>query len=207
MSLNSLPFNWFDLVVLVILIVGLRQGRKRGMSAELLPLLKWAALVIGCAFIYKPVGSMIAGTPTFGLLSGYLMAYLGGALVIASAFALVKKGLGGSKLVDSDVFGRSEFYLGMLAGMARFSLMLIAALALLNARAFSNAEIQADINYQNDVYGSTYFPKLYAVQAQVFDHSLAGPWIKENFGPLLIESTPPSHKRIRQKDYKFETFD
>lgn len=204
MSLNSLPFNWFDLVVLLVCIAGLHCGRKRGMSVELFPLLKWIALVVGCAFVYRPVGEMIAETPTFGLLSGYLMAYIGAALVIATAFAFIKKALGGDKLVGSDVFGQSEFYLGMLAGMARFSLMLVAALALLNARAYSSAEIRADVNYQNDVYGSTYFPKLYSVQAQVFDNSLAGPWIKRNLGPLLIEPTPPSHKRLRQKEYKFD---
>lgn len=204
MSLSSLPFNWFDLVVLVVLIVGMQQGRKRGMSEELLPLLKWLALVVGCAFIYRPIGTMIAETPTFGLLAGYLMAYIGGALIIASIFALIKKAVGGDKLVGSDIFGRSEFYLGMLAGMLRFTLMLVAALALLNARAYSSAEVRADINYQNDVYGSTYFPKLYSVQAQVFDHSLAGPWIKQNLGPLLIASTPPSHKQLHQKEYKFD---
>ena len=56
MSLNSLPFNWFDLVVLLVLIAGLHYGRKRGMSEELLPLLKWICLVIGCSYIYRPVG-------------------------------------------------------------------------------------------------------------------------------------------------------
>ena len=98
-----------------------------------------------------PMGSVIAtSSSVFSLLNGYLIAYVGIALVIAAFFALIKK-MAGEKVVSSEVFGRSEFYLGMLAGMVRFSCMVIMGMALLNARSFNQAEIRADINYQNDV--------------------------------------------------------
>jgi hypothetical protein len=119
--------------------------------------------------------------------------------VIAAFFALIKKSVG-EKLVSSEVFGRSEFYLGMLGGMVRFSCMVITAMALLNARSFNQAEIRADVKYQNDVYGSTFFPKLYTIQSQVFQGSLTGPWIKNNLGFLLIESTVPEKKELKRKD-------
>jgi len=202
MSLDKLPFNWFDLVIVIVLLVGIQRGRKRGMSEELLPLIKWLAIAFGAALVYEPVGRMIAdGSPVFDLLFSYLMAYLGAALVIAILFAGIKRLLGG-KLLGSDVFGRNEYYLGMLAGMARYTCMLVAALALLNARFFTPAEVQAENNYQQDVYGSNFFPTLHTLQSQVFERSLAGPWIKQQLGFLLIRPTLPEHKEIKQKEYK-----
>ena len=195
----TLPFNWFDLLVLIVLIVGMSRGRKHGMSEELIQMLKWLAIMFGCAIVYQPLGTAIANASVFSLLAAYLMAYLGTALIIAALFAMVKHVAGG-KLVGSDVFGRSEFYLGMLAGMVRFSCMLIVALALLDAREYSKAEIRADVKYQNDVYGSTFFPKLYNVQGQVFDSSLSGPWLKTNLAFLLITPTEPQTKEIKRKE-------
>ena len=45
MNLDKLPFNWFDFVLVVVLVVGVFRGRKHGMSEELLPLLKWLAIL------------------------------------------------------------------------------------------------------------------------------------------------------------------
>ena len=200
MTFDKMPFNWFDLLIVVALFVGVQRGRKHGMSEELLMLLKWLALMLGCAYLYEPIGSMIASSSSvFSILNGYLIAYVGVALMIAAFFALIKK-MTGEKAVSSEVFGRTEFYLGMLAGMVRFSCMVIMGMALLNARNFNPAEIKADISYQNDVYGSTYFPKLYNVQSQVFEHSMAGPWIKDNLSFLLIKSTVHEKKDLKRKE-------
>lgn len=200
MSLDTLPFNWFDLVIVISLLFGLQQGRKHGMSEELLMLLKWVALMVGCAFFYEPIGSFVCTTsPVFNQLNGYLIGYATVALVIAIAFGLVKKSVG-EKLVSGEVFGRSEFYLGMVAGMVRFSCMVIMAMALLNARSFNASEIKADIKYQNDVYGSTYFPKLYNVQSQVFQKSISGPLIKNYLGFLLIKPTLPDKKELKRRE-------
>ncbi len=197
----NLPFNWFDLLIVVVVIVGMQRGRKYGMSEELTRLLKWLAIAVGCAFFYEPLGTAIASNSVFSLLAGFLMAYLGVGLVIAALFALLKRAAG-EKWVGKDVFGRSEFYLGMMAGMIRFCCMLIAALALLNARAYNSAEIRADIKYQNDLYGSDFFPKFYSLQTQVFESSLAGPWIKQNLSFLLIKPTAPDKdkKNFKQKE-------
>jgi uncharacterized membrane protein required for colicin V production len=196
----KLPFNWFDLLLAIALMVGVRSGRKHGMSEELLKLLKWVGLMLGCAFLYQPVGMMICDfSPVFNTLNGYIIAYVFLALIIAAAFSLLKK-WAGEKLVSSETFGRSEFYLGMFAGMARFGCMVIMAMALLNARNFGQAEIQADIKYQNDVYGSNFFPQLYTIQSQVFKRSMFGPWIKSNLGFLLIQPTVPEKKDLKQKE-------
>jgi uncharacterized membrane protein required for colicin V production len=200
MSLDNLPFNWFDVAILVMLLLGIHRGRKHGMSEELMLVLKWVAIAGVCAIAYRPIGEVIASGPVFDLLSGYLMAYICVALLITGAFAMVKRSLGG-KLVGSDAFGKSEFYLGMFAGMLRFTCILIAAIALLNARYFSSAEIEKERDYQNNVYGSNFFPTLYSVQAQVFEQSLTGPWIRSQLGFLLIEPTPRHQKEIKRKEF------
>ena len=200
MNLDQLPINLFDLVVIVVLLAGIAKGRKQGMSEELLSLLKWLGVLFGCAALYQPGGQFVCGfTSMFGPLSSYMLAYVGGALVVLLVFAGIKRALGG-KLLGSDIFGRSEYYLGMASGLVRFSCMLLAALALLNARYFSPLEVRAMEKFQDDVYGSNFFPTLHSLQATVFDKSLTGPWIKQNLGFLLIKPTEPDKRDHHQKD-------
>ncbi len=199
MSLDQLPINVFDLAVLVILTVGLLRGRKHGMSEELTGLVKWLAIVIGCALVYEPAGQWFASSSPFSLLASFMMVYITLALVILGFFAIAKDRLGG-KLVGSDIFGRAEYYLGMGSGMVRVSCILVAFLALLNARYFSPMEVKAMEKYQDDLYGSNYFPTWHTAQAIVFEKSLSGPWIKEHLSFLLIKPTKPENKEYHQKE-------
>ncbi len=202
MSFDQLPVNFFDVALLVVLVVGILRGRKHGMSEELMNLVKWLVVVFGCAAIYDPVGRMLAESSPITLLSCFLIVYVSSALVILAAFALVKHSLGG-KLIGSDIFGGAEYYLGMGSGVVRVSCMLLAVLALLNARYFSPTEVRAMEKYQNDLYGSNYFPTWHAAQETVFEKSLAGPWIKQNLSFLLIKPTQPEKKELHQKEYVF----
>lgn len=198
MSLNEMPFNAFDVALLGILIMGVVRGRKHGMSEELMNLVKWLAVVIACALLYEPLGGMMAQSTPFSLLSSYIFVYAGGAMVILAVFAALKYYLGG-KLVGSDIFGRSEYYLGMGSGFVRFSCITLTFLALLNATYISPAQAQAMERFQNDMYGSNYFPTLHTAQEVVFEKSLTGGWIKEHLGFLLIKPTPPEDKSLHQK--------
>jgi uncharacterized membrane protein required for colicin V production len=199
MSLDRVFINWFDLVMVIALVVGIYRGRKHGMSEELLLLMKWLIMLFGCAFLYQPLGVMICQvSPVFTQGSANLMAYLAIGLIITAIFAVIRRSTG-EKLVSSEVFGRSEFYLGMMAGMTRFGIMMIMMAAMLNARSFNQAEIKADIKYQNDVYGSTFFPKLYTVQNQVFRNSIVGPLIKGHLSFLLIEPSTGEKKELKRR--------
>ena len=138
----------------------------------------------------------------FGRLTCYLLAYVAGALLIFLVFVGVKRVFSG-KLVGSDIFGRSEYYLGMGSGLVRASCMLLAALALLNARYFSPTEVRAMEARDIDIYGSDFFPGLHTVQTTVFNQSLTGPWIKENLGFLLIKPTQPENNERHLKEAAF----
>jgi len=200
-SLDKLPINAFDVVVILVLVGGIMRGRKHGMSEELFELLQWIAILFGCAAAYEWGGTIFGQfTSLFGRLTRYVMVYVATAVLIAAAFALVKRGLGG-KLVGSDVFGRTEYYLGMASGVMRFCCILLVGLALLNARYFSPAEIRAMQKYTDDVYGSDYFPGLHSLQETVFEKSITGPYIRQYFGFLLIKPTEPDNKQFKQKEF------
>jgi len=204
MSLDALPFNFFDVALVAILGVGIFHGRKEGMSQGLIPLFRWLCIVFLCALAYEPVGQFFnQSTSLFSALSCYVIAYVGTALVIVALFLAIKHALGG-KLLGSDVFGGSEYYLGMGSGLIRYICIVIALLALLNARQFTTTEIKAREKYVNDLYGKDYFPGLQVFQSFVFEKSLTGPWIRENLSFFLIKPTLPEDKSLHQKEAKWQ---
>lgn len=201
MSLDKLPINAFDILFLGVLIAGIFRGRKQGMSEEFLSLVQWLMIVAVGAFAYRPVGQFLADTTRlFSLLTCYLIAYVSLIVLLVSAFALIKRAIGG-KLLGSDIFGSAEYYLGMGSGLVRFGCILITGLALLNARAYDTKEIQEMEKFQDREFGSQYFPTLPAIQASVFQKSVAGPWIHDKLGFLLIEPTRAEKKELHQKEY------
>jgi uncharacterized membrane protein required for colicin V production len=202
MSLANLPIGVFDLLLLAVLAAGLFRGRQHGMSVEMLDLAKWLAVLFGSAAIYEALGRQLAGSiRVFGLLSCYLLAYLSVALLIFTLFALLKRAVGG-KLLGSDIFGRSEYYLGMVSGMVRYACVLLAALALLNARSFNPLEVRAMRDFQKHQFGNELFPTLHTVQTSVFQKSFSGPWIHHNLGFLLIKPTEPERRQYHLPEAK-----
>ena len=74
----------------------------------------------------------------------------------------------------------------------------VAGLALLNARLYRAEEIKAMTKFQNDNYGSQFFPTLQTLQEQVFAKSLIGPQIKTYLAFLLIKPTFPEGKQLER---------
>jgi hypothetical protein len=188
--MNKLPINWFDVVVLLVLLVGYTRGRKHGMSKELLQVMKWLTVVLVGAIGYEPLGFWLDSVLHLGSLTSYVIAYSLIAGLVLLLFIWVNDTLG-RKLVGTDTFGKGEFYLAMPAGMLRFACILLVLLALLNARLYRTAEIKAMEKFQNDNYGSQFFPTLSSVQAEVFEHSFVGPQVRKYMSFLLIKPTFP----------------
>ena len=187
---SNLAFNWFDVAVLLMLVIGYSRGKKHGMSQESFAVLKWVALVLGCAIAYEPLGLWLADTAHIGKLLSFVLAYVVTAAVITMVFVYLN-GVVGEKLKGSDLFGKAEFYLAMPAGMLRFACVVLVLLALLNARFYSTAEVRAMTKFQNDNYGSNFFPTLSSIQDDVFMKSFVGKQVKEHLGFLLIKPTAP----------------
>jgi uncharacterized membrane protein required for colicin V production len=189
---NGMSFNWFDMVVVAVLGFGVFRGRRNGMSKELIPLLEWLALVSVCGLGYPMLAGVLDGFLPNKLWSA-IAAYLAIAVAVFVIFALIKHGVA-DKLVKSDFFKGTEYYLGMVAGMVRYACMLVFVLALLNARVYTPAEIARQKAADQKNFGGgtgsgfqgNFFPHLFAVQAGVFKESFAGPLVKTNAAMLLI---------------------
>jgi uncharacterized membrane protein required for colicin V production len=197
MALSDVPFNWFDLALVALLIFGLFRGRKNGMSKEILPLCLWLVLVLAGAFLYKPVAQLLVNYAGLkSVTSTFILAYFLIAFVVFLVFSFFKR-IFKEKLGGNNFFGSSEYYLGMISGFIRYACILIFFLALLNAPYYSAWEIQQKKDYNARWFGGglqgysgNYIPDLQSVQESVFKSSMTGPYLKDYLGILLIESGP-----------------
>ncbi|MBI1841870.1 MAG: CvpA family protein [Verrucomicrobia bacterium] len=190
--LTDLSISWVDLTMLGALGFGVFQGRKRGISGELLDVIRWIATILIAAFVYQPLSRYFCWViPGLNPLTASLSVYVGTILTLALVFGALKRSYG-EKLLSSDTFGAAEYYLGMIAGVIRMSCVLIAAMALLNAPEYTRMEVQAREKAQEDNFGSIRFFRLYSLQADVFQGSFIGRATHESLGVLLI--SPNSDK-------------
>jgi uncharacterized membrane protein required for colicin V production len=189
---GSAAFGWFDAVVIVALGFGLFRGRRNGIAKELVPTLMWITLVVVSGLCYPLGAQAFINYLSWGKMLSSILSYVIIAVVIYVIFSIVNRAVT-AKLVASNVFGSGEYYLGMPAGMIRFSCILLAALALLNAPFYSAADVAARNAYVAKTYGGgqsgfsgDFFPSLQSIQEQVFKQSFTGPYIKTCFAPVLI---------------------
>jgi uncharacterized membrane protein required for colicin V production len=191
---GGLAFSYMDAIVLVWLVAGLLRGRKHGMTQELLPALKWVAIVLLAGYFNQPLAAFIregsngAFSPLWSLIAAYALI----ALVLALLFALLRHGLG-DKLTGSDLFGRYEYYSGMLAGLVRFACMVLVLLAVMHSRIVTQPELDAinaqmkknldDIHPPRYIYGS--------IEQAIFFQSFTGRSVQEYLPDLLIPTVAP----------------
>lgn len=186
---SDFALNWFDFVVLLVLGLGVYRGRLRGMSEELLDVLKWLTIVVVGGIAYRPIGMQVADYTHVSPLLAFLLVYFSVLVVVRIAFGWVKR-MVGEKLVGSDVFGSGEYYLGMLAGGVRFACYLIFGMALLNAKYVSPEQLAAEARVQKDNFGDISFPTLGNVQQTVFVGSASGNFAKRYLRDQLIITSP-----------------
>jgi len=200
----DLPFNWFDVFVVLMLVIGYTRGRKNGMSQESIPFFKWIALILVCAITYEPLGMLMVDNFHLSRLLSFFLAYIAVALVVTMVFAMVSRSLG-EKIKGTDKFGKAEFYLAMPAGIMRFACITMLLLALLNARYYTTEEVRATQKYNDYNYGSDFFPSLYSIQDDVFKDSLIGKQVHEHLSFLLIKPTQAGAAQpvtaFKQKDF------
>ncbi len=186
----ELPAGWFDLVVLALLVVGFFRGRKHGMSQEILFVLQWLVIVVVGGQYYEPLGKILYDQGIFGPLMSYLIVYIGIAMIVKIIFTNLKRFVG-EKIFASDVFGKWEFYLGMAAGVLRFSCYVFFILVLVNARAFTQQELAEEEKKQVKELGSSFFPSVVSVQDQILNKSWTGRNVRANMSQLMIKPTSP----------------
>ena len=194
--MDNLPVNWFDFALLGLLGFGIFRGRKNGMSKEVLPTLQWITIVVAAGFTYTMAAQFYNTTCGLGELLSAILGYLSVALAVWFVFSLIKKALA-PRLTGSSVFGGAEYYMGIPSGMIRYACIVIFALALINSRHYTAADIAAQKAYNQRWYGGglysgDYIPDLHSVQEGVFKKSFTGPYIKDYLGMMLIQTGPDS---------------
>ena len=198
---GKMLFNWFDVALLLVVAFGFWRGRRNGMTKEFLPVSLWLAIVIGGALGYQPLGDLfiqqgyiksVFGKSITEQTAAYLSSYLIIVTVVFIVFSFIKRKLK-PRLEGSNLFGSSEYYFGMVAGVLRYACMVIFALALLNAPYYSQADVMAAKAYNNRNFGGglagysgDFFPTISELQISVFKDSLTGPFLKDNLSVLLI---------------------
>jgi uncharacterized membrane protein required for colicin V production len=183
--------NPFDLILGIVLVIGVIRGRKRGISEELIDVIKWIALVVTCAFTYRMLGKLLANSTGLSIVWANIFSYIVVAILILVLFKQIK-GAVGEKLVQGDTFGRMEFYLGMVAGAVRFFCVALVFLALLNAKYSTPAQRAAALKEEIAIYGSSFFPSIETTQQTIFAESISGKFIHDKLKFLLIEAVPPA---------------
>jgi uncharacterized membrane protein required for colicin V production len=197
--MKNLQFNYIDGIILVFLIIGVFRGRKRGMSEELLTFVQWLIIVfVGC-LIYKPIGNLLKEHVPFSLLACYVSVYLVFAVIVKLLFSQLQRAVG-EKLVGSNFFGESEYYLGMMAGMIRFACVILMLMALINARLISDKERAETARMQSKNFEGISFPTLGSIQQSVLYQSFMGQQVKEHLSFALIRSTEMEKVELRRND-------
>ena len=182
---GAIPISWVDFLTLLVICLGVVRGRKRGLSEEIFDVLKWLIIVAAAGFLYHPLGNFLNQKPVLSALTFYLMAYVLIAVSIWAVFGYIKKKLG-EKVIESDVFGRFEFYGGMGAGALRWLCVYFFILSMLHAPFYSDeyrVQHKKEVDYN---FGSDFFPSIMKVQDSVYASSLTGKGALLT-GPLLMD--------------------
>lgn len=191
-ALSSTPVNYFDGVAIVWLLIGIVRGRKRGMTQELIPMLQWIAIVALAGLFYRPFSVIIIRSTSgaFSPLWSNLTAYVLIGFAVHLVFVWLKQNVG-QKLSGSDVFGRAEYYFGMVAGLVRFACMLIAMCAVMNSRVYTQAELAETERMQQKNFEDVRFPTYGTIQHAILAESYTGQLIESNLSQFLITSVAP----------------
>ncbi len=195
--MNWLNFqcNWIDFVLLLVLALGLYRGRKRGMSEEVLDLIKWVLIVITAGHLYHPVGRLLADLTVLSKLTCFVAVYASIILMYQGLFAYIRRAVG-QKLVTCDAFGAGEYYMGMMSGAFRYICITIVVLAFLNAPVYTPEEIAADEAFQEKNFGSIRLPTVNRIQSSIFERSFTGPMARKYLASYLIRQTESEDKPL-----------
>jgi uncharacterized membrane protein required for colicin V production len=196
--------SYVDIIVMVWLLVGLLCGRRRGMTQEVLPTIQWVLIAALAGLFYAPFGGLIAQVTSgaFTHLWANVTAYVIIAFVIHLFFVWIKQGLD-EKLTGSDYFGRSEYYLGMAAGLVRFACMFIVLVAIMHSYVYTQAELAETEKMQKKNFEDIRFPTYGSIQHAVLSESVSGRWISGTLSCVMITTAPsakPTPPTIGQKE-------
>jgi uncharacterized membrane protein required for colicin V production len=175
----------FDVLLAIALGLGIWRGKVRGISEELLEFLQWLVIVVAAGFLYSLVGDLLVAGKVPRLwanIGGYILIMI----AVSIIFSFISKSVG-KKLVASDFFGSWEYRLGMVAGAMRYLCIWISLLALLSARYFDAAMVQAERKAQEEETRLVILPTWGILNRMAFYDSFSGPYIRQYLSHQLMK--------------------
>ena len=88
--MEAIGHYWFDVLIAIVVITGIIYGTKRGISTELVPMLKWITIVVVCGTFYQDLGSTLATTAQLQPNLAYVVVYLVLTGILVGIFAAIK---------------------------------------------------------------------------------------------------------------------
>lgn len=175
--------NTYDFLFLALIIVGVCAS-KQGLPMELLPLGRWLGIVLLGAFVYLPLAGFIVrmGKMSFG--GAAVLAYLILAGIAVAVFIALKTNLQ-RPLESARFFGKGDHVLGMAAGGVKMLCVVIAVMALLNARHVDEAQMAANAKMQEQNFGTINFDTFGTIQKGVVHESFLG-GATARYAPFLL---------------------
>ena len=184
MGATGISFQWFDLVAVTLIFVGVFHGRKNGMSQELFNTLKWLIMMALAPLLYQPLGKLLLKVAPLKAMYVYVGSFVLIAAIVKLALGSVRKKIK-DKMSGSDVFGSAEYPLGMLAGAFQYSCLLIMLVACLNAKYIDEEELQRQEAAQREAMGERFFPTSGNLHKDALG-SISGQFIRKYFKFQLI---------------------
>ena len=194
MDFSLITLAWFDIVAVTLIVVGIFHGRKKGMSQELFNTLKWLPMLTISVLVYLPIGKLILRFAPIPPIYGYTGAYVLVNVALATIFTKIRKKVA-DKMSGSDVFGRAEFPLGMVAGAFQYSCMIVMFMAILNATPVDEDALLRQAATQKKALGENFFPSLGYIHKDVLYVSIAGQTVRDFLGNQLMRHVEPPSKK------------
>lgn len=194
MDLSVITLSWFDLAAVTLIVVGIFHGRKNGMSQELFNTMKWLAMLTISAAIYLPIGELILRFVPIAPIYGYISAYILANVALTAILVTVRKKIK-DKMSGSDVFGRAEFPLGMVAGAFQYACMLVMFMAVLNAKYVDEEALERQDARQKKALGENFFPSPGNIHKDVLYGSIAGQTVRDFLSTQLMRQVNPPKKK------------
>ncbi len=194
MNLNSITVGWFDVLVIAFLVWGGMIGRKRGMSDELLDVLKWLLILMASAWGYMELASLVYKVGRFDNYWVHVGSYVGIIAVFKTLLTVLKQRVG-KKLVGGDVFGKWEFQLGTAAGVLRHFCMVVIFVSLANSKPVSEAKVKQAEAAQKELFGDNFFPSKGRLRLDILYSSATGKMIRTRLPQQIMKPVEPPNKK------------
>jgi len=194
MITENITVGWFDVLVIGFMIWGGIIGRKRGMSEELLDVLKWLTILMASAWGYVPLAELVNKVGHFANYWVHVGSYIAIIAIFKTLFTVLKKRVG-KKLVGADLFGKWEFQLGFLAGMMRHFCMVVIFVSLANSKPVSESQVKQAESAQSELFGKNFFPSKGRLRLDILYTSFTGTLIRERLAQQIMKPVEPKAKK------------